>query len=125
MFFGAVLCRHEKNMLKVTHLGEDYADVTINGEEFQTSRQVGEALKKVKAQKKPFKWSLGSQTGANMITKWGINVYILDRFINERGVNVYLVESSEEPEEDEDGNVIDLGKWVLSEYEILREASIY
>jgi len=31
-------------MIKVTHLGEDYAIVEINGEEFETSLGFGEAL---------------------------------------------------------------------------------
>lgn len=34
----------------VTHLGEDYATVEINGEEFETSLGLGEAI--LKAQRK-------------------------------------------------------------------------
>lgn len=34
-------------MIKVTHLGEDYATVEIDGEEFETSLGLGEAILKM------------------------------------------------------------------------------
>lgn len=36
-----------KKIIKVTHLGEDYATIEVNGEEFQTSLGLGEKLQEI------------------------------------------------------------------------------
>ena len=39
--------------IKVSHLGEDYATIDIEGEEYETSKGLGEALMGALEQKKP------------------------------------------------------------------------
>jgi hypothetical protein len=58
------------------------------------------------------------EKGWNIINKWNWNCYIVDRYVNQRGVNCYLVESNEDPEDDEVGGVEKGKRWVLKEYEI-------
>lgn len=59
---GEVLCEgktigYTRNLgkylldMEVTHIGEDYAKIEVNGEEYETAKGIGEAIQKVGKEK--------------------------------------------------------------------------